>query len=214
MGRGPSAVATCSQPGSAPTLGPRRGLAPEGSWDSSRSGHWPRLPGQFHPHLSRCHSGSCLRLPRALSPPHTGCGQRDTAGEMPGGIERKSPSLSEPAGQEPHSRKPGRCRVPAKRPAAPPGAAAWGRGAPAALAPSFRAAHSSQDLRTPYSPVRPPFASCMSRCISDQCDRAAHLGGTLREAWGWAHPGGQGPAAPPRPALPWPPPPRRQAQAL
>lgn len=141
-------------------------------------------------------------------------GRGTRQGRCQRGLRESRQACRSQQGRNPTAGSQALCRVPAKRPAAPPGAAAWGRRAPAALAPSFRAAHSSQDLRTPYSPVRPPFASCMSRRVSDQCDRAAHMGGTLREAWGWARPGGQGPAAPPRPALPWPPPPRCQAQTL
>lgn len=35
------------------------------------------MPSQLYPHPSPCHCGSGLRLPRALPPPHVGCGLED-----------------------------------------------------------------------------------------------------------------------------------------
>lgn len=42
-----------------------------------RQGTGPHVPCQLYPHPSPCHCGSGLRLPRALPPPHVGCGLED-----------------------------------------------------------------------------------------------------------------------------------------
>lgn len=146
-------------------------------WD--RSGlrqAWPHVPGQLHPLRSPCHF--CLRLPRALSPPPIGCGQVDKGGKLPAGLRAKSPSLSEPVGQEHHRRKRGPRRLgPAKLPSPPlRGSTRWGRGAPATPG--------SSPLRALQGPqIQPGPKNILKACQTILCHLYDHTYDSEHQTW-------------------------------
>lgn len=89
----------------------------------------PGAPGPHVPGRRLGHHGCCLRLLRAPSPPHIGCGAEGQGRGDASQLGAKSPSLLKPVGQEHHRRKlgPGP-RRPAKAPALPPWSAPRGGG--------------------------------------------------------------------------------------